>query len=190
MPLGANLRWWSARASRVTRSENCTRLPASGSILLSARRQYRESGPLQCMERGADVADRGGNLRRRVASLVLWTEFIADSGGMLLYKSFVPGFDHDARQRFCAPVTDDDAARVLEVFFLSIDSSGDGGDGTEARFSRTLTSTMICGKTFRSATNSSRDSPERAARSSTTSAVGRPSLGEPKLGTQDVTRSP
>jgi hypothetical protein len=129
-----------------------------------------------------------GNLRRRTASLVLWTEFVADVGGMVLHGRFVLGFDDDARQRFRAPVTDDDAAGVLEAFFRCIDSSGDGGDGSEARFSRTLTLTMTCGKSFRSATNSSRDSPERTTRSSTPSAVSRLSPGEARLGPQDVTR--
>ena len=128
-----------------------------------------------------------GNLWRRTASLVLWTEFVADGGGMVLHGSFVLGFDHDARQLFRARVTDDDAAGVLESFFRCIDSSGDGGDGSEARFSRTLTLTMTCGKAFRSATNSSRDSPERTTRSSTTSAVSRPSPGEARSGPQDAT---
>jgi hypothetical protein len=129
-----------------------------------------------------------GNLRRRTAGLVLWTEFVADGGGMVLHGSIVLGFDHDARQRLRAPATDDDAPRVLEAFFRCIDSNGDGGEGSEARFSRTLTSTMTCRKTFRSATNSSRDSPERTTRSSTTSEVSRPSPGEARSGPQDVTR--
>ena len=55
------------------------------------------------------------------------TEFVADGGGMVLHGGFVLGFDHDARQRLHAPVTDDDAAGVLEVLFLCVDSSGDGG---------------------------------------------------------------
>ena len=40
------------------------------------------------------------NLWRRMASLVLWAEFVADGGGMVLHESFVLGFDHDARERF------------------------------------------------------------------------------------------
>jgi hypothetical protein len=132
-----------------------------------------------------------GNLRRRTASLVLWTEYAADGGGMVLHRSFAPGFDHDARQRFRVPVTDDDAAGTLAIFFRCIDSSGDGGDGSETRFSRTLTltltMTMTYGKAFRSETNSSRDSEERVTRPSTTNAVSRLSPGEARLGLQNVT---
>ena len=131
-----------------------------------------------------------GNLRRRTASLVLWTENVADGGGMVLLGIFVPGFDHDARQSFRAPVADDDAAGGLAVFFPCIASSGDDGDETKARFSRTFTLTMTCEKAIRSETNSTRDSEERATRPSTTKAVSRPSPWEARLGLQDVTPSP
>jgi hypothetical protein len=68
-----------------------------------------------------------GDLWRRTASLVLWTEFVADGGGMVLHGSFVLGFDHDARQRFRSPVTDDDAAGVLEVFFAALIAAARAG---------------------------------------------------------------
>ena len=71
------------------------------------------------------------------------------------------GFDHDAREGFGAGVADDDAAALVELCFGGANGSSTVGIESSGFFSRTLTLTMTCGKTFRSAMSSSSDLPVR-----------------------------